>query len=92
MSPSFICLVGLIDTTAEFRGKQSQLLLELERDSPKLLVWAAKSTIGLSGPFFFRSEAGNTTNVTGENNLKMLQEFAVPELQAKTDINDVVFQ
>ncbi len=67
-------------------------ILEYERDSPKLVVWCAMSSTGLIGPFFFRDASGNTTTVTGENYLKMLQEFAVPQLQARNDLANVFFQ
>ena len=50
------------------------------------------STTGLIGLFFFRDDSGNITNFTKENYLKMLQEFAIRELQKRNDFRDVFFQ
>ena len=49
-------------------------------------------TTELIEPFFLRDDSGNTTKVTKKKYLKMLQEFAIPELQKKSDLLDVFFQ
>ena len=50
---------------------------EHQRDSPKLVVWCAMTSVGLVGPYFFKEENGDTANVNGVNYLHMLQNFFV---------------
>lgn len=47
---------------------------------------------GLIGPFFFCGAFSNMTNVTEENYLKILQEFAVSQLQPRSDLANVFFK
>lgn len=74
-------------------GKSNpSVTLEHERDSPKLVVWCAMSSTGIIGPFFFRDAKGNCANVTGVNYLQMLQEYAIPQLRARGNLDNVFFQ
>ena len=62
------------------------------RDSPKLVVWCAMSSVGLIGPYFFKKENGDAANVNGVNYLHMLQNFFVPQLAQVADMNEAIFQ
>lgn len=50
------------------------------------------SVIGLSERFFFYKASGNTAIVTGENYLKLLQEFAMPQNQARRNLAHFLIQ
>lgn len=44
------------------------------------------SSTGLLGPFLFRDAPSNLTTFTGEYYLTVVQEFAAPQLQARSDL------
>lgn len=67
-------------------------ILEHEPDSPKLVVGCVMSSTGLNRPFLFHNASRKMTIFTGKNYLRMLQEFAVPQLQARSDLVDVLFR
>ena len=74
-------------------GKENhEVIEEKERDSPKLVVWCAISATGIIGSYFFRDDARRTTNVTGENYLKMLQKFFLPKLENNALFENCYFQ
>ena len=49
--------------------------------SPKVTLWAAMSSRGIIGPYFFEDERGCAVTVNSERYVKMLDDFLVPELQ-----------
>jgi len=49
--------------------------------SPKVTVWAAMSSRGIIGPYFFEDERGRALTVNSERYVRMLDEFLLPELQ-----------
>ena len=78
--------------------------IERAQKSKGLSVWAAISSYGVIGPYFFHSEPGtdragrqiygpifNPCNVNGQNYLTMLREFAVPRMQRYQDFPDFYF-
>ena len=51
------------------------VIREHERDSPKVNVWCAVTTAGVTGPYFF-----DTPTVTSDIYLQMVQQYAIDEL------------
>lgn len=49
--------------------------------SPKLTVWAAMSTRGLIGSYFFSDESGGTVIVNSERYVEVINNFLTPALQ-----------
>ncbi|XP_048484480.1 uncharacterized protein LOC125490157 [Plutella xylostella] len=49
--------------------------------SPKVTVWAAISSKGIIGPYFFEDSRGRTITVNSAEYVKMLREFLSPQLQ-----------
>ena len=78
--------------TRIWRTENPKVIEEKERDSPKLVVWCAISAKGSIGPYFFRDDARRTTTVTGENYLKMLQKFFLPEQRNNASVENCYFQ
>lgn len=60
--------------------------------SQKFTVWAALSSIGIIGPFFYE-EDGETTTVTSQRYLTILKKKFLPELRRRyIEMNNVWFQ
>ena len=72
--------------TRIWETENPKVIEEEERDLPKLVVWCAISAKGIIGLYFFRDDARRTTTVTGENYLKMLQKFFLPELRNNASV------
>lgn len=49
--------------------------------SPKVTVWAAMSSRGIIGPYFFEDARGRVLTVNSERYVKMLDDFLLPKLQ-----------
>lgn len=49
--------------------------------SPKLVVWAAITSTGVIGPYFFEDVSGRAVTVRAHNYCEMIREFLVPALQ-----------
>lgn len=60
--------------------------------SQKVTVWAALSSAGIIGPFFYE-EDGETTTVTSQRYLTILKTKFLPELERRDiEMNNVWFQ
>jgi hypothetical protein len=49
--------------------------------SPKLVVWAAITSTGVVGPYFYEDERGRAVTVRAANYCDMIRDFLVPALQ-----------
>lgn len=56
--------------------------------SPKVTVWAAISSRGIIGPYFFENNNGLTVTVNSNRYAAMIRDFFGPALQAFDDFND----
>uniref|UniRef100_A0AC34GUD2 Transposase n=1 Tax=Panagrolaimus sp. ES5 TaxID=591445 RepID=A0AC34GUD2_9BILA len=54
--------------------------------SPKVVVWAAMSAVGIVGPYFFPG------NVNAQTYCQMLEEVFIPQMQNRPDFDTMLFQ
>lgn len=59
--------------------------------SPKVTVWAAISTHGIIGPFFFEDQRGNSVTVNTERYVAMLRNFFFPQLSGFQGYNSATW-
>lgn len=61
------------------------LVQQTQLNQPGITVWAALSTMGVIGPYFF------VDNVKGDNYLEMLTSYLVPQLQQRGWFRSIIF-
>ena len=81
MNAHFICVGKFIDIMFAYGGTENpKSVVEVARDSPKVNVFCAVSTLKVYGPFFFLEQT-----VTGIAFLDMLTEWLLPQLNKDSD-------
>ena len=60
--------------------------------SPKVTAWAALSSLGIIGPFFFENEHGLAENVNQDNYRKIVKRFITTLKRKRVDMDEQWFQ